>query len=155
MHSAELRRCLEDCDVSGARALWAYIAPHLPQPASDAETLATIHRARTEASSIPLKLRAYSHRWLEDQGLPSGLPDELKPKAERIYPRIAEAVGISANFRSPILKPAQPIIQGAMGDAVEECFADGQREPAFVKARLLEAKDYTIKKLFGSLPWMR
>lgn len=141
--------------MAGVRALWAHIAPNLPQPSTDAEALATIHRARTEMRSIPLKLRAYSHRWLEDHGLPSGLPDELKPKAERIYPRIAEAVGVSANFRSPILKPAQPIVQGAMSDAVLECFADRRTEPAFVKSRMLEAKDFAIRKLFGSLSWVK
>lgn len=150
-----LRRCLENCDVAGIRALWAQIAPESPQPGSDAEALAAIHRARTEASSISPRSRAYSHRWLLDHGLPSGLPDDLLPKAERLYPRIVESVGISANFRSPILKPAKPLIEGAMSAAVEECYADRRTEPAFVKARILEAKEHAIRKLFGSLPWMR
>jgi hypothetical protein len=72
---------------------------------SDAEALVTLHHARTQAESIALKLRAWSHRWLLEHGYPSGLPDHLKPSAERIYPRVVEGVGISVNFRSPILQP--------------------------------------------------
>src|ERR1044072_6980895 len=100
MYADALRRCLEECDVAGIRALWAQIPPGMPQPHTDAEALATIHRARTEANSIALRLRAYSHRWLEDRGLPSGLPDELRPRAERMYPRVVDGVGISVNIRS-------------------------------------------------------
>jgi len=63
--------------------MWAGIFPNEPQPQDDAATLATLHYARTLANSVPFKLRAYSHRWLCERNLPSGLPDALKPKAER------------------------------------------------------------------------
>lgn len=151
MHTGALRRALEDCDVAAARALWGQLAPGMPQPESEQHALAAIHYARTTMASIRLRRRAYSHRWLLDHGLPSGLPDDLKPRAERLYPRIVDAVGISANFRSPLLRPAQPIVQGAMSDAVEECYAEGRPEPGFVKARMIDAKDRTIRHLFGSL----
>src|SRR5882724_2493650 len=113
-HAAEFRRCLEECDISAVRKLWWHLAPNLHQPASDHEALATIHRARTEAAWMRLRPRAYSHRWLLDHGYPSALPDELKPKAERLYPRIVEAVGISVNVTSPILKPLMALVHQAM-----------------------------------------
>lgn len=108
-----------------------------------------MHRARTEAESVSLKARAYSHRWLVERNLPSGLPDELKPKAERLYPVPAQAVGISVNFRSEWMRPAAVKVRGAMETAVGEAFADGRRDTAFVSARMAEAKDKTIKALFG------
>lgn len=149
MHSAEFRRCLEQIDVAGIRKLWAAVSPHLPQPKTDDETLVTIHRARTQAESIALKLRAYSHRWLLDNGHPSALPDALKPSAERIYPRVVESVGISVNFRSPVLKPISKLVRGAMEDAVMDAYAHKRTEPAFLKARMAEAKSIAIRKLVG------
>ena len=149
-HSSALRRCLEECDISGIRALWFTLFPGLPQPETDDEALVSIHLARTAARSVPLRLRAYSHRWLLDHGLPSQLPDRLRPRAERLYPRIVEAVGVSINFRSPILKPAQPIIERAMCDAIEECYADKRTQIKFIRVRMAETKYKTIKQLFGS-----
>lgn len=150
-HSAEFRRCLEAVDVAGIRKLWRHVSPHLPQPQTDAEALVTIHHARTQTDSIALKLRAWSHRWLLDHGYPSGLPDHLKPSAERIYPRVVEGVGISVNFRSPILQPIASLVRGAMEDAVSEAYADNNTEPSFVRARMQEARETTVRKLVGRL----
>lgn len=148
--SAEMRRALEECDVGTVRQLWARMSPHLPQPQSDAETLACIHRARTEARSIPLNLRFYSHRWLEDRGWPSGLPDELKPRAKRLYPQIASAVGIAVKIGDPQLSAAAVEIRGAMECAVFEAEADGKLLDApFVKGRMMEARTKAKKQLFG------
>jgi hypothetical protein len=145
-----MRQCLEDCDVQTVRHLWKHVAPHLPQPQSDAETLACIHRARTEAQSISLNLRAYSHRWLEDRGWPSGLPDELKPRAERLYPKTVSAVGIAVRISVPQLSPAALEIRGAMERVVLEAEADGKLEEApFVKGRMQEARAKAKKQLFG------
>lgn len=110
-----------------------------------------MHRARTEAESVSLDGRAYSHAWLVERSLPSGLPDHLKPRAERLYPRIVEGVGVSINFRSPILKPIAPLVERAVSDAVAEAYADGRTEPGFVRARMKEAKTRAIKHLVGSL----
>lgn len=137
-HAAEFRRCLEECDVSGIRRLSAHVMPHLPQPKSDAQALVSIHHARTQSVWIRLPLRAYSHRWLLERGLPSGLPDELKPSAERLYPQKTAAVGISVNSKYPVVQRA---IHGAMRDAVLETYADGHAEqPEIVKARMMEAR---------------
>src|SRR6266403_1167373 len=102
MYSA-FRRCLIDLDVAAARKLWAQTRPGFVRPDNDKEMLIVLHHARTQASSIALRQRAWSHRWLLDHGYPSGLPDKLKPRAERIYPRVVEAVGISVNARSELL----------------------------------------------------
>lgn len=147
-HSAEMRRCLMDCDVAQMRRLDQYLVPHLTELTDD-EVLITIHMARTTTDLIPFKLRAWSHRWLTDNGLPSKLPDHLKPRAERIYPRIVDGVGIAIKSSNDLLKPVVGIVRNAMSDAVLECYADNRKEPSFVKARMFEAKDKTIRKLLG------
>jgi hypothetical protein len=147
--SDDFRRCLEELDVAGVRQLWHFVQPNLPQPATDLEALVTLHVARTQAASIRFRLRAYSHRWLTDGGYPSMLPDELRPRAERMYPKIADAVGISVNMRSPDMKPLAVLIRQSMEDAVNECYADGKRDPVFVRARMMEARRNTLKKLLG------
>lgn len=153
-YAAEFRRCLEECDLSGARRIMAHVMPHLKLPKTDAETLMTIHTARTASNSIAFRLRAYSHRWLLDHGLTSQLPDELKPRAERIYPAVSPAVGIAVGFNSPDLRPAGILIRGAMSDAVMDCYEDGRIfDSPFVKERMNEAGSRERKKLFGR--WMR
>lgn len=101
-------------------------------------------------SSIALKLRAYSHRWLLDNGYPSGLPDDLKPAAERIYPRVAEAVGIAVKGNSELGRAVAPFIRGAMEYAVEDIYADIKSpDPIFVKGRMQEARKGAVRKLLG------
>ncbi len=147
-HSAEMLRCLAELDVDGARRLWRHVSPGLPV-LDDKQALVVVHMARTQAAGLPLRPRAYSHRWLLDAGLPSQLPDELRPRAERLYPRVVEAVGISVNATSPILKPATKIIERAMSDAVAAAFADGITAPEFLRARMAEARGRELVKLFG------
>ncbi len=142
-------QCLEEMDVAGIRKLWRECSPHLHQPANDHEAEATLHRARTDCHRLTLKQRAYSHRWLEDRGYPSGLPDELKNKAERIYPRVVEGVGISVHIGSQILRPAEPIIRGAMEEAVEDEYSGHKVIVERVKGRMREAHDRAVKKLFA------
>ncbi len=143
------RRCLEGLDVPWMRRLWAEVIPHFEQPSSDADALMMMHHARTQAESIAFGLRAYSHAWLREHGYPSGLPDELKPRAERLYPRVVTGVGISVNAKSPEFKPAALIIRRSMEDAVNECYADGVEDPTLVKKRMDEARLKTIDKLYG------
>jgi hypothetical protein len=149
---AQFRQYLAAADIDGCRRLWEHAFPNMPQaPVKDRDVLVQIHLARTTTSSIDFKLRAYSHRWLTDNGYPSLLPDELKPKAERIYPRIAEAVGIAVMANSPVLKPVAFAIQKAMGNAVEDAFAEGRGgDTAFVTARMNEAREKE-KKYFSDL----
>lgn len=148
-HSAEFRRCLAELDIAMMRKLWRHVSPHLPQPNTDEETLSAMHLARTQARSMPLKLRAYSHRWLTERSFPSQLPDHLRPKAERMYPRIVDAVGISVNAKSEFIKPIVPLLRGAMETAVLESYAEGQKDPSIIKNRMNEAKKTTMRKLVG------
>lgn len=106
-----------------------------------------MHAARTAAETVTFRKRAYSHSWLLERGYQSNLPDRLKPSAERIYPRVAEGVGISCKTDKEWLKPALVEVQGAMSDAVEDCFANGDRDPVTVKSRMLEVRKETLKKL--------
>src|SRR5215831_8842392 len=137
-HAAELRRCLLACDVEAVRRLWAEIAPHLPQrPEESAEqTLRSLHIARTAMRSLPFTARAYSHAWLTERGLPSQLPDPMRPRAERMYPRIVDGVGIAEGTRNPLLKPVALLVQDEIVDTVEDCYANGDKAPEIVKPRM-------------------
>lgn len=133
---------LERGDPKALRAAWKRAAPHLPQPASDAEAEVTMHMARTASILMPMKLRHYSHAWLLERNLPSQLP----PKDQ---PVVADAVGISVNFRSKILAPAAAEVQTAMEHAVEDCYANGDRATEIVRRQMDIAKERTMQALFG------
>jgi hypothetical protein len=139
---------MRELDAAGARLLWAQVASRMPQPKSDEDALTMLHHARTQSAAMGVRERAYSHRWLLDRGLPSGLPDELKPRAERLYPVKAEAVGISINGGG-IFAPIIPLVREAMEDAVLECFADGHKETEIVRPRMFEARAKAVKQLLG------
>lgn len=143
---------LEDGDVDMLMACWKAVAPHLPQPQSRMHAEITMHMARTVAESVTFKLRAYSHAWLVERSLPSQLPDHLKPRAERIYPRVVSAVMIGGKVRNPYFQPAVDEAHKAMQNAVLDAEADGKLEhSAFVRTRMLEAREKTYKQLFGAL----
>lgn len=150
MYAGDFQRCLAECDVAGIRRLWRHVQPNLPQPGSDFEALATIHRARTETRSLSLQLRAYSHRWLLDNGLPSGLPDDLKPAAERRYPKIAEGVGLASLIEAPY----STLLRSVQVDKVREIYAETPRrlypDPIVVRREHLAARAKERRKL--SLP---
>lgn len=149
-HSGEMRRCLEALDLVGLRRLWAAVSPHLPQPKTDAEALTVAHIARTASESIPMRMRAWSHRWLLERELPSQLPDHLKPSAERLYPRVVQGVGISVNARDPELRPVAVEVRKAMEAAVLEADADGRlSDSAYVRERMAEARTKRRREIFG------
>jgi hypothetical protein len=148
--SEAMRECLEKADAHNARELWAKAAPHLPQPKNDVEALKTIHYARTVSESIHKSLRCYSHHWLEEQGLPSGLPDYLKPIADRLYPHIVSAVGIAVRMRNPEEASAGLEIRKAMVNAVLELEADGRiNDINYGRGRITDARLKERRKLFG------
>lgn len=139
-HDAEFRRCLIELDVVGICELWFHVSPGLPQPKNNDEALVTLHHARTQAQSISDNLRCCSHAWLLERGLPSGLPDHMKPKADRLYPRRVEAVGVAVMAMSADGVTRARAIEKAMSDAVAECYADGERDSEIIRARMLEAR---------------
>lgn len=147
----DIRRCLIECDVAGMRKLWGQVAPHLSQPASDHEALIALHHARTQAESVPIKLRLWSHRWLTERHFPSGLPDELRPRGEQVHPVVVEAVGICVKARSPERAPAAEFVREAMSGAVLEMYADKVRDPVRVKARMMECRARALESIYGRI----
>lgn len=148
--SAEFRNMLEAGDIRGLRGWYAKHRPAMPQPETDDQAEIVMHIARTETPAVSFRARAYSHAWLCERGLPSRLPDELKPKAERLYPVATIAVGLSVNARNPLIVPAMGEVRGAMEHAVLEADADGRiADTVFVKARMAEARERTMRALFG------
>jgi len=103
-----------------------------------------MHMARTSSGTVPVGLRVYSHRWLMERGLPSHLPDDLKPKGDRIYPVKVGAVGIAVGSKYP---PVATAVRGAMEYAVYDCYANGDEAPEIVKPRMLEAKTRELRGL--------
>lgn len=151
MSATTFRNLLETSDVNGLMRYWAEAMPHLPQPKDRHQAEAMMHRARTEAISIGFDKRAYSHQWLTERNLPSGLPENLKPKAERRYPVVKEAVGLIVGYSKPFMKPAQDLVRGAMETVILDAYADGEKDHVKIKARILEAKDKEEMALFGAL----
>lgn len=137
-------------DIEGMRRVTSAVMPHIAAGSDDA-VLTAMHMARTSTDSLPLRLRAYSHRWLTERHLPSQLPDHLKASADRLYPTVKTAVGISIGFRAPELKPAGQSIARAMSEAVEDCYAQGREAPDYVRPRMNEAGARERRALFGHL----
>ena len=133
------RQALVECDVNLVRKIWQHAFPGMPQPGDDADVLRTIHYARTVSRTIEFKHRAYSHCWLKERSIASGLPDALRPKAERMYPRIVEGVGIAVKTMSGN-KALATEIRTAMENVVLDCFANGDKDPLLVKNLMLEAR---------------
>jgi len=148
--AGEMQWCMVDLDVERARRIWSAVAPHLPPITSDAEMLKTLHLARTQSESLALRLRFYSHRWLCERGLPTALPDHLRPSADRMYPRKQTGVGISVNTRSEIFRPVMVEVRGSMEDAVKEVYADGKSDDIpLIRRRMMEARRTIVRKLLG------
>lgn len=128
--SAEFRRCLIELDVEGSKKLWAYLAPHLPQPENDDAALYTLHLARTKAKSVPLRHRLYSQAWLEERS-----------RSERRA--IAHAVGVAVGFPGVPLRPRQEDVRDAMSESALDSYNAGidlDVDAAEVRARMLKAR---------------
>jgi hypothetical protein len=148
--AGEMQKCMVVFDIERTRQLWPIAFPHLPPITSDGEARAMLHLARTSSEALNTRLRFYSHQWLLERNLPSALPDHLRPSAERMYPRVAKAVGISVNANSELMRPIVPFVREAMSHAVLETFADGHKDDSdVVKRRMMEAKRTTVRKLLG------
>lgn len=141
-HSDVMLDCIRDLDAVMAMRLWKHARPNAPQPDNVYQATAMLHYARTQIEIMPENLRFYSHCWLRDQKIPSGLPDRLKPKAERMYPQMVGAVGI-ASGKGPGIKTAfNHAVEKVMSDAVLEVQADGHKLDApIVKKRMMEMRE--------------
>ena len=135
---AALRSILNDLDIPRMRTYASEAEPHMPSLGSDFAVEARMHYARTLTQTIVPRKRFYSHRWLFDHDLPSGLPDRLKPAADRMYPRIVEGVAICCASASSEVALS---IRSAMERVVLESFADDERDPGVVRLRMMDARD--------------
>lgn len=133
---------LERLDIELVRKIWAHAMPHLPQPETDDAALASMHMARTAIPRLRFRLRAYSHAWLVERGLPSQLPDPLRPRAERMYPQIVSAVGIAVRNTHRVALA----IRQAMIDAVYDA---GVHDPVLTKRAIMAARAKARKQLLG------
>lgn len=155
VHASELRRCLVDCDVGALLALWKMLYPAQSPPETRQDCLIAIHMARTGSERLPFRFRAYSHQWLKDN-LPadvaakcSQLPDQLKPRAERMYPRIVEAVGVCVAGHGNKKTDYHHFVSTRLGEAVHEFYdfiACKVRDPEGLKRRMTEIHDKLRKQ---------
>lgn len=147
----EFLQLLADGDVNKLVNAWRKLFPAMPVPDNYDQAEIVMHHARTQTERLAIRHRAYSHAWLMERALPSGLPDRLKPSAERLYPVKALAVGVSVNYSSPWLQPAARAVRGVMEHAVLEAHEDGKlADSAHVTRRMMDARKREEKALFGS-----
>ena len=143
------RDLLQAGDVHGVMRVWAKLYPDWPQPQNAEEGRIMMHYARTQAASVGKAERVYSHFWLVERGIPSALPNELMPKAEQVEQKIVTAVGVAVLTQTPELIPVAKQVEKAMADAVADCYANGDIEPAIVQARMAEAQTKALAQLLG------
>ena len=149
--SSALLSSLSDDDVKSFRQAWNLTAPGNPIK-TDVEAELVFHVSRTKISKVRLKQRAYSHRWLTERGYPSDLPDELREKAERMYPTKVECVAICVAASSPFGVEMAKIIEKAMTDAVADVYASNKHpDDELVRERILHAKAAAEKAILGRL----
>lgn len=137
-------------DHKKCRKFWAEKRPDMPQPATDEEAEIAMHQARTMAF-IPTTLRLWSHRWLEERGLPSMLPPELVSKAMGLEVVDAPTVGISVMALESRLQPACDVIRTAMEGSVKDMLRANNSLPSedVVRRRLRETYEREADRLFG------
>jgi hypothetical protein len=146
MAASDFVALLDAGDLDGLIELWRRSPPHLrPKDYREAEIM--MHVVRTGSRAVRMRCRAWSHRWLVERGLPSSLPDILKPRAERLYPVVVGAVAIASMQQAPTTLPLRRVMQ----DAVLEVYGDyRQPDPDVVRSRMLEARAREWRRLLGS-----
>ncbi len=147
--SIAFRDALRDGDVSRTRFLWAQVSPEMPQPENDAEAEVIMHQARTAADSVPMQKRIYSHAFLAERGLPSQLPDGMKPPRERRGPPVifpAALIGVGSLSTSPDRREEAKAMERAMADAVGDMITSGITDRERIAKRMWEARDAFIQK---------
>jgi hypothetical protein len=140
-YSDNMLQCIREIDHELAMKLWKHVRPWAAQPENDLQAIIMLHYSRTQIASMPEALRLYSHCFLRDHGMPSALPDHLKPKAERLYPVGTRSVGVSSGKAGGSKTSFNFAVQKVMSDAVLETYADGHIDnPRKVKSRILEMR---------------
>ncbi len=145
--SAAFRAALYDGDVQRTRHLWAQVSPEMPQPENYGEAEVVMHQARTAAESVALEKRIYSHAFLAERGLPSQLPDDMKPKRERKGPPVifpAALIGVGTLSSNADRREEAKAMEKAMADAVGDMITSGITDRERISKRMWEARDAFI-----------
>ncbi len=147
--SAAFRAALYDADVRRTRHLWAQVSPDMPQPESDGEAEVIMHQARTAADSVPIQKRIYSHAFLAERGLPSQLPEGMKPPRERNGPPVifpAALIGVGTLSSNCDRREEAKAMERAMADAVGDMITSGIIDRERIAKRMWEARDAFIQQ---------
>jgi hypothetical protein len=145
MTSAEFVILLDAGDLDSLCEIWRKSPEHL-RPKNRREAEIMMHYIRTSSKSVRMRCRAWSHRWLIEHSLPSGLPDILKSRAERLYPVVAGSVVIASMLQMPWTKPLRRVME----DAALEVYADYKiPDPLVVRTLMAERRAIERKKLLG------
>lgn len=151
IQSSDVRSALERIDIDAIRRLWAHVAPHLPQPKGDYGVQVMIHSARTQCRSIAFRYRAYSHQWLLANGLPSPLPDQERPRAERRDFQFAVGVGIAIKATTPLGRAVKPAVVRACGARAAELVGNGVLDSTVLSREIQKTRARTLKALIGRI----
>lgn len=130
--SAEMRNALEDDDVALATKLLRHALPQ-GEAMTVKQARVAFHYARTLTEGVSYKRRLYSHAWLLERGLPSGLPTTGET---------AEAVLVAVRSEDPARR--EVMIQ-AGSNAVLEAIADGVKDPLVIRSRILEMQKKAVR----------
>lgn len=134
-----------DIDVPGIMRLWRHVAPYLATQ-SPIEALISLHVARCEALSVPLRLRLYSYAWLKERGYQkddrgSWFYNEPPPEGIPV-----QAVGIGS--RSSIPGRSKEIVH-VMREALYEARDKGVEDPLEQRYAMLNArKKYKFRRSY-------
>ncbi len=126
----------------------------MPQPESHDEAEVIMHQARTAADSVPMQKRIYSHAWLDERGLPSQLPDGMKPPRERRGPPVifsAALIGVGTLSSSTGRREEAKAMERAMADAVGDMITSGITDRERIARRMWKARDAFIHQRMRKL----
>ena len=151
MAQSEFSQLLEDGNPHVLVAAWGKLFPGMPGPETVEAAEIQMHMARTAAESVRFRYRAYSHAWLLERGLPSQLPEEMRLPAERIHPVVVEAVIVGKPKMPEWLAPVADEVHKAMIIAVEDCYANGDRDPTVVQVQMDAAAKAAQARMLGKL----
>jgi hypothetical protein len=146
---ARFRRALRERDVPALIEASRILFKPEQQPSDHAQAEAMMHWARAGADWLELEHRSFSHFWLLDKGVPSPLPPCLEPEARRYRPEIKSSVGVAYGTGKEWLKPAAPLIHGAMLKAVVDHAELIETDPDQLRDEIQFARRDEFQRLFG------
>ena len=141
--AAAFRDVLDTGDAARYRFIWGEVYPSLPQLKDIDEARLSLHQARTNAESVRLEKRLYSHSWLRERGYQSGLPVCFRPEGEQVEQRIISAVGVAVTCLSdsPTRRLEAKEIERIMGEAGAELIRAGIFDKELTAKHMWQARE--------------